>query len=182
VIGWKKLLAYMTGSVDQELLLRNEHLVTENRVLRQQITGRVHLTDGERKTLAAIGGESGRWRRWPLARRTWALTQPPSGPRAGPQPVPLPPISFSCRPAHRDQVCHGQRRGAAMQCPNARFCFTVGQRHALVLAQVPAPGLHEQGFDIAVRIGSVMEQRRTNSATGPRPAPCASTTPDGPLH
>jgi hypothetical protein len=51
---WKKLLAYITGSVDQELLLRNEYLVTENRMLRQQIPGRVRLSDGERKTLAAI--------------------------------------------------------------------------------------------------------------------------------
>ena len=28
---WKKLLSYITGSVDQELLLRNEYLVAENR-------------------------------------------------------------------------------------------------------------------------------------------------------
>jgi hypothetical protein len=40
-MGWKSLLAYITGTVDQELLLRNEYLVTENRVLRNQITGRV---------------------------------------------------------------------------------------------------------------------------------------------
>jgi putative transposase len=52
---WKTLLAYITGSVDQELLLRNEYLVTENRLLRQQIPGRVRLNDGERKTLAEIG-------------------------------------------------------------------------------------------------------------------------------
>jgi putative transposase len=52
---WKTLLAYITGSVDQELLLRNEYLVTENRMLRQQIPGRVRLTDAERKTLAQIG-------------------------------------------------------------------------------------------------------------------------------
>ena len=32
-MDWKKLLAYITGSVDQELLLRNEYLVTENRIL-----------------------------------------------------------------------------------------------------------------------------------------------------
>jgi putative transposase len=31
---WKRVLAYMTGSVDQQLLLRNEYLVTENRILR----------------------------------------------------------------------------------------------------------------------------------------------------
>ena len=29
--------------------------MTENRILRQQITGRVRLSDGERKTLAEIG-------------------------------------------------------------------------------------------------------------------------------
>jgi transposase len=49
------LLAYITGSVDQELLLCNEYLVTENRILRNQITGHVRLTDGERKTLVEIG-------------------------------------------------------------------------------------------------------------------------------
>jgi hypothetical protein len=41
---WKKLLAYITGSVDPELLLRNAYLVTGNRILRQQIPGRVRLT------------------------------------------------------------------------------------------------------------------------------------------
>ena len=54
-MDWKHLLAYITGTIDQELLLRNEYLVTENRILRNQITGRVRLTDGERKTLAEIG-------------------------------------------------------------------------------------------------------------------------------
>jgi hypothetical protein len=33
-MDWKTLLAYITGTVDQELLLRNEYLVTENRILR----------------------------------------------------------------------------------------------------------------------------------------------------
>ena len=59
-MDWKHLLAYITGTVDQELLLRNEYLVTENRILRNQITGRVRLTDGERKTLAAIGQKLGK--------------------------------------------------------------------------------------------------------------------------
>jgi hypothetical protein len=36
-MGWKHLLAYITGSVDQELLLRNEYLMTRNRILRNQI-------------------------------------------------------------------------------------------------------------------------------------------------
>jgi hypothetical protein len=34
---WKQLLVYVTGSVDQELLLRNEYLVTEKHLLRQQM-------------------------------------------------------------------------------------------------------------------------------------------------
>src|SRR5215468_7279676 len=58
-MDWKHLLAYITGTVDQELLLRNEYLVTENRMLRNQITGRVRLTDAEHKPLAAIGHKLG---------------------------------------------------------------------------------------------------------------------------
>jgi hypothetical protein len=46
--------------VDQELLLRNAYLVTENRILRQQIQGRVRLSDGERKTLAKLGKQLGK--------------------------------------------------------------------------------------------------------------------------
>jgi hypothetical protein len=59
-MDWKTLLAYITGSVDQELLLRHEYLVTENRILRQQIKGRVHLTDAERRSLAEIGKQLGK--------------------------------------------------------------------------------------------------------------------------
>jgi putative transposase len=59
-MDWKTLLAYITGSVDQHLLLRNEYLVTENRLLRHQIKGRVRLSDGERKVLAEIGQKLGK--------------------------------------------------------------------------------------------------------------------------
>ena len=59
-MDWKTLLAYITGSVDQALLLRNAYLVTENRILRNHITGRVRLTDGERTTLAEIGQKLGK--------------------------------------------------------------------------------------------------------------------------
>jgi putative transposase len=66
-MDWKTLLAYITGTVDQELLLRNEYLVTENRILRNQIKGRVHLSNGERTSLAEIGNSSGGrpWPKWP---------------------------------------------------------------------------------------------------------------------
>src|SRR4029077_8496848 len=54
-MDWKQLLAYITGSVDEEILLRNEQLVTEDRILRQKIKGRVQLTDQELRSLAEIG-------------------------------------------------------------------------------------------------------------------------------
>ncbi|HSX79354.1 MAG TPA: helix-turn-helix domain-containing protein [Candidatus Saccharimonadia bacterium] len=59
-MDWKTLLAYITGTVDQELLGRNAYLVTENRILRNQIKGRIRLSDGERKTLAEIGQKLGK--------------------------------------------------------------------------------------------------------------------------
>src|SRR5215475_11318547 len=59
-MDWKVLLAYITGSVDQALLLRNEYLVTENRILRNHMQGRLRLSDGERKTLADIGRKLGK--------------------------------------------------------------------------------------------------------------------------
>src|SRR6266704_3670674 len=59
-MDWKHLLTYITGTVDQELLVRNEYLVTENRILRNQLKGRVRLRDGERKALAEIGQKLGK--------------------------------------------------------------------------------------------------------------------------
>ena len=40
-MDWKTLLACITGSVEEQLLLRNEYVVEENRILRNQIDGRV---------------------------------------------------------------------------------------------------------------------------------------------
>ncbi len=59
-MDWKMLLACITGSVEEELLLRNEYLVTENLILRHQIEGRVKLTDAERQTLAEIDKKLGK--------------------------------------------------------------------------------------------------------------------------
>lgn len=59
-MDWPRLLAYITGTVDQELLLRNEYLVTENRILKAQIQGRLRLSDAERATLSEIGHRLGR--------------------------------------------------------------------------------------------------------------------------
>ena len=57
---WARILAYITGSVDEELLLRNEYLATENRLLKAQIKGRLLLSDAERKTLTEIAHRLGR--------------------------------------------------------------------------------------------------------------------------
>src|SRR4029434_10808764 len=59
-MDWKTLLAYISGSVDEELLLRNEYLAAENRILRDQIKGRLQLTDAERQTLAKIAIKLGK--------------------------------------------------------------------------------------------------------------------------
>jgi transposase InsO family protein len=46
--------------VDQELLLRNEYLVAENRILKAQLKTPLRLTDAERMTLAEIAHRLGR--------------------------------------------------------------------------------------------------------------------------
>ena len=54
------MLAYGTGSVDEGLLPRNEYLVTENRILCNQILGRILLTDPESIRLASAAKRLGR--------------------------------------------------------------------------------------------------------------------------
>ena len=55
---WALLLAYVTGLVNQELLLGNEYLAAENRILRAHLPPRLRLSDPERSTLAEIGSGS----------------------------------------------------------------------------------------------------------------------------
>ena len=57
---WVRLLAYVTGSVNQELLLQNEYLAAENRILRAKLPSTLRLSDPERATLAEIGKRLGR--------------------------------------------------------------------------------------------------------------------------
>jgi len=73
---WASLVAYVTGTVDQDLLLRNEYLTAENRILRGQIKDRLVLSEGEKATLAEIAHRLGqrRWRTWrprPSPKRFW---------------------------------------------------------------------------------------------------------------
>jgi putative transposase len=57
---WAQLLAYVTGTVNQELLVRNEYLAAENRILKAQIKGRLLLSKEEKATLAEIAHRLGR--------------------------------------------------------------------------------------------------------------------------
>ena len=59
-MDWARILAYVTGMVDQELLARNEYLVAENRILKARSNGRLKLSDAERATLGEIGNRLGR--------------------------------------------------------------------------------------------------------------------------
>ena len=59
-MDWARILAYSTGTVDQELLLRNEYLAAENRILKAQLKTPLRLTDAERMTLAEIAHRLGR--------------------------------------------------------------------------------------------------------------------------
>ena len=59
-MDWQQLLVSITRSVDEELRLRNAYLVTENRILRQPMTERVPLSDGDRLALAKISQKLGR--------------------------------------------------------------------------------------------------------------------------
>ena len=57
---WARLLAYVTGMVNQKLLLQNEYLAAENRIFRAHLPARMRLSDPERSTLAEIGKRLGR--------------------------------------------------------------------------------------------------------------------------
>ena len=59
-MDWSRILAYVTGAVDQELLARKEYLAAESRILRVQLKGRLKLSDAERATLGEIGHRLGR--------------------------------------------------------------------------------------------------------------------------
>jgi hypothetical protein len=59
-MDWARMLAYVTGTVDRELLSRNEYLTAENRILKAQFNGCLKLSDAERSMLGEIGHRLGR--------------------------------------------------------------------------------------------------------------------------
>src|SRR5438552_2533008 len=78
-MDWARILAYVTGTVDQELLARNEYLAAENRILKAQLKGRLRLSDAERATLGEIviawaARSSARSQLWPGRTPSWPGT------------------------------------------------------------------------------------------------------------
>src|ERR1700716_4233420 len=59
-MDWARILAYVTGTVDQALLARNEYLAAENRIMKARLKGRLKLSDAERGALGEIGHRLGR--------------------------------------------------------------------------------------------------------------------------
>jgi len=52
-------LALVSGNVEQELLIRNEYLAVENKILKSKLKNPVHFNDSERIQLAKIGKRMG---------------------------------------------------------------------------------------------------------------------------
>ena len=119
-----RLLAYVTGLVNQRLLLQCEYLIAENRVLRSHVSGRLRLSDAERSTLAEIGKRLGRkclaevaciakpetilaWYRRLIARKFDGSKHRsyPGRPRVGPE------LEKHCQRSDRYSGCPPQRKG-----------------------------------------------------------------------
>jgi putative transposase len=55
-----RLLTYVTGLVNQDLLLKNEYLATEKCILRSHLPKRLRHSNAKRSTLAEIHKRPGR--------------------------------------------------------------------------------------------------------------------------
>jgi hypothetical protein len=85
-----RLLAYVTGMLNQQLLLQNEYLLAENRIFRAHLPSRLLLTDPERATLAVIGKRLGRQGLEPVASAAKRPHQGKGNQLLFPSPVSLP--------------------------------------------------------------------------------------------
>jgi hypothetical protein len=68
-MDWGRVLAYVTGTVDQELLAQNEYLAAENRILKAQMKARLKLSDVVPTRVSS--------------RRTRSSSRPTTSPRVG---------------------------------------------------------------------------------------------------
>jgi hypothetical protein len=76
---WARLLAYVTGMVNQKLLLENEYLAAENRILRAHTPVCAFRIPSDRPSLKSANGSAGmRFSRSPVS-----SNQRPSSPGIG---------------------------------------------------------------------------------------------------
>ena len=112
-----RLLAYVTGMVNEQLRVQNEYLIAENRILRSYLPCRVRLTDAQRATLAAIGRRLGRQLLEHVAsvakpeRSEWPVTVYGRSARV-PQRVRIWLIAYGLSPSAERFPCRSMRRNA----------------------------------------------------------------------
>jgi transposase InsO family protein len=109
---WVRLLAYVTGSVNQEPLLQNEYPAAENLILRAKLPVRLRLSDPERATLAQVGKRLGRkaLREVACIGRCW--------PRAGVKTILLP-----ARSPNLNAFAERRVRSVKQECPSKLILF-----------------------------------------------------------
>jgi hypothetical protein len=74
-MNWARILAFVTGMVDKELLARSEYLVAENRILKAQLKGRLRSElRSPRSVIAWAARSSPRWPMWRGLTPSWLGT------------------------------------------------------------------------------------------------------------
>ena len=100
-MDWARMLAYVTGTVDQELSTRNEYLAAENRIIKAQLNGRPKLSDAQRASEPV-----------PSARGGGVFCRPPSR------------LLGARRPMHEAHTARAQRPG---QCRMSLVSLSAGK-------------------------------------------------------
>jgi hypothetical protein len=123
-MDWARILAYVTGTVDQELLAWNEYLATESRILKDQLKGRLLLSDAERATLeelviAWVARFSPRWQRSPGRTRSGLVPQTGRREFSGSQATRSGPTVAQTRGGATDHS-HGEREPGPGLRPDRR--------------------------------------------------------------
>ena len=112
-MDWARILAYVTGTVDQDPLARNEYLAAENRIMKAQLNGRMKLSDAERGALGSQPPAAPRTaKRREFAGRSFpsAITsrdnslRAQSGPMKSPAGAGMPRPALSLKAMYRDRA------------------------------------------------------------------------------
>src|ERR1035437_4229981 len=171
---WARLLAYVTGLVNQQLLRQNEYLAAENRILRSHLPAHLRLSDPERSTLAEIGRRLGR-----KGLEKVASVAQPDTILAWYRRLSAPTSVRAPRPRHEVRRGipgdTGRRRSEVPATPSAEpelecFCGTlgaIGQRGVSIEADPVRGSFVEEG---ANRIPRASPRRKKSSGQGQQAA------------